>query len=140
MSKFEELRTILGDERFLVEALRDLGYTPEVSREGLNLFGYLGDERPETAHIVIRRRQLDSASNDIGFARDANGVYRALISEYDRGIGFNDAWLGRVAQTYKERQTMAVAKAKGYRFLGRQMVETPAGKKVQLRFAVRRGG
>ncbi len=86
---------------------------------------------------MIRRSQLDSASNDIGFARDSNGVYHALISEYDRGIGFNDAWLGRVAQIYKERQAMTGAKAKGYRFLGRQVVETPAGKKVQLRFAVR---
>jgi len=137
MSKYEELRTVLSDERFLVEALRDLGYSPEVSNEGMGLYGYLGDERAEKAHIVIRRRQLDSASNDIGFSRDANGVYRALISEYDCGIGFNEAWLGRVAQAYKERQTMAVAKAKGYRFLGRQVVETPAGKKVQLRFAVR---
>jgi len=137
MSKYEELRTVLSDEHFLVEGLRELGYNAEVSREGLSLYGYLGDERPEKAHIVIRRSQLDSASNDIGFARDSNGVYHALISEYDRGIGFNDAWLGRVAQTYKERQTMAVAKSKGYRFLGRQMVETPAGKKVQLRFAVR---
>ena len=137
VSKYEELRTVLSDERFLVEALREFGYSPEVSHEGMSLYGYLGDERPEKAHIVIRRRQLDSASNDIGFARDANGVYRALISEYDRGIGFNEAWLGRVAQTYKERQTMAVAKSKGYRFLGRQVVETPAGKKVQLRFAVR---
>ena len=137
MSKFEELRTVLSDERFLAEALRELGYSPEVSHEGQSLYGYLGDERPEKAHIVIRRRQLDSASNDIGFTRNANGVYSALISEYDRGIGFNDAWLGRVAQTYKERQTMAVAKAKGYWFLGRQVVETPTGKKVQLRFAVR---
>lgn len=137
MSKYEESRTVLFDERFLIEALRDLGYNPEVSNAGLSLYGYLGDERPEKAHIVIGRRQLDSASNDIGFARDANGVYRALISEYDRGIGFDDAWLGRVAQTYKERQTMAVAKSKGYRFLGRQVVETPAGKRVQLRFAVR---
>jgi hypothetical protein len=137
MSKYEELRTVLSEELFLVEALRDLGYNPEVSNEGLSLYGYLGDARPEKAHIVIRRRQLDSASNDIGFARDANGVYRALISEYDRGIGFDNAWLGRVSQTYKERQTMAVAKSKGYRFLGRQVVETPAGKKVQLRFAVR---
>ena len=137
MSKYEELRTVLSEERFLVEALREFGYSPEVSNEGISLNGYLGDERPEKAHIVIRRRQLDAASNDIGFARDANGVYRALISEYDRGIGFNDAWLGRIAQTYKERQTMAVAKSKGYRFLGRQVVETPAGKKVQLRFAVR---
>lgn len=137
MSKYGELRTVLSEEHFLVEALRVLGYTPEVSNEGLSLYGYLGDERPEKAHIVIRRHQLDSASNDIGFARDANGVYRALISEYDRGIGFNDAWLGRVAQVYRERQTMAVAKSKGYRFLGRQVVETHAGKKVQLRFAVR---
>ncbi len=137
MSKYEELRTVLSEERFLVEGLRELGYSPEVSHEGLSLYGYLGDERPEKAHIVIRRRQLDSASNDIGFARDEGGFYRALISEYDRGIGFNDAWLGRVAQTYKERQTMTVAKSKGYRFLGRQVVETPAGKKVQLRFAVR---
>ncbi|MFN7544958.1 MAG: DUF1257 domain-containing protein [Acidobacteriota bacterium] len=137
MSKYEELRTVLSDERFRLEALRDLGFSPDASDEGLSLYGYLGDERPETANIAIRRRQLNSASNDIGFARDANGVYRALISEYDRGIGFDDAWLGRVAQTYKERQTMAVAKSKGYRFLGRQVVETQAGKKVQLRFAVR---
>lgn len=137
MSKYEELRTVLSDERFLLEALRDLGFSPDASATSLSLYGYLGDERPEKANIVIRRRQLNSASNDIGFARDANGVYRALISEYDRGIGFDDAWLGQVAQTYKERQTMAVAKAKGYRFLGRQVVETQAGKKVQLRFAVR---
>jgi hypothetical protein len=137
MSKYEELRTVLSDERHLLDALSELGYSPEISRDGLSLYGYLGDERPEKANIVIRRRQLNSASNDIGFARDANGVYRALISEYDRSIGFDDAWLGRVAQTYKERQTMAVAKAKGYRFLGRQVVETQAGKKVQLRFAVR---
>jgi hypothetical protein len=80
---------------------------------------------------------LDSASNDIGFARDGSGVYQAIISEYDRGIGFDDSWLGRVAQTYKERQTMAVAKAKGYVFKGREVVNTPQGKKIQLRFALR---
>ena len=32
---------------------------------------------------------------------------------------------------------MAVAKAKGYVFRGREVVETAQGKKVQLRFAVR---
>jgi hypothetical protein len=137
VSKFSELQTVISDERYLVEALQDLGYAPEVCRDGKNLVGYLGDERPEKAHIIIRRRQLDSASNDIGFMRDGNGVYRAIISDYDRGIGFDTAWLGRVAQTYKERQTMAVAKAKGYLFKGREVVETPQGKKVQLRFAVR---
>ena len=137
MSKYSEMTTSLTDERYLVEALRELGYEPEVCREGGALIGYLGDERAERAHIIIRRRHLDSASNDIGFARDTSGIYRAIISEYDRGIGFDDAWIGRVSQAYKERQTMAVAKAKGYILKGREVINTPQGKKVQLRFAVR---
>lgn len=137
MSKYEELVTRVTEECHLVGALRDLGYEPEVHPTGAALVGYQGDERAERAHVIVRRRQLDSASNDIGFARDASGVYRAVISAYDRGIGFDDRWLGRVAQSYKERQTMAVARAKGYVFRGREVVETPQGKKVQLRFAVR---
>lgn len=137
MSKYLEMTTALTDEHYLVEALRELGYEPEICREGKALIGYLGDQRTERAEIIIRRRQLDSASNDIGFARDGNGVYRAIVSDYDRGIGFDDAWLGRVSQAYKERQTMAVAKAKGYIFRGREVIDTPQGKKVQLRFAVR---
>jgi len=137
VSKYMELLTTLTEEQYLIETLRELGYTPEMCREGTPLVGYMGDERAERAQIVIRRRQLDSASNDIGFARDGGGVYQAIISEYDRGIGFDDAWLGRIVQTYKERQTMAVAKAKGYVFKGREVVNTPQGKKIQLRFAVR---
>lgn len=137
MSKYVELRTSLNDERYLVEALRELGYEPEVCPEGRPLVGYVGDQRAERAHVIIPRGQLDSASNEIGFARDNGGVFQAVVSEYDRGIGFNDAWLGRLAQVYKERQTMAVAKAKGYVFKGREVTQTPQGKKIQLRFAVR---
>ena len=137
MSKYLELKTVLNDERFLGEALRDLGYAPEVVPEGHALVGYLGDQRTERANIIIRRSQLDSASNDIGFSRGPDGTFRAIISEYDRSIGFDDAWLGRLAQAYKERQTMSVAKAKGYVFKGREVVQTPQGKTVRLRFAVR---
>ena len=137
MSKYEEFHTVIVDETYLIEALQQLGYNPETHRSGASLFGYMGDERPERAHVVIRRSQLDSASNDIGFARDESGQYRAVISDYDRGIGFDDGWIGRVAQAYKERQTIAVAKARGYILRGRSVVDTPLGKKVQLRFAVR---
>jgi hypothetical protein len=137
VSKYVELRTSLTDERYLVEALRELGYEPEVCPEGRPLVGYVGDQRAERARVIIPRGQLDSASNEIGFARDTSGVYQAIVSEYDRGIGFDDAWLGRLAQTYKERQTMAVARAKGYVFKGREVIHTPQGKKIQLRFAVR---
>jgi hypothetical protein len=137
MSKYEEFHTVIADETYLIEALEQLGYKPEVHKNGVALYGYMGDERSERANIVIRRTQLDSASNDIGFTRDGTGQFRAVISDYDRGIGFNDGWIGRVTQAYKERQTMAVAKARGYIFRGRNVIETPQGKKVQLRFAVR---
>jgi len=137
VSKYLEMRTTFTDEKYLVEALQDLGYQPEVDREGSRLVGYMGDERTERAQVIVRRRQLDSTSNDIGFTRDASGAFQAVISEYDRGIGFDDAWLGRLAQTYKEKQTMAIARAKGYVFKGREVINTAQGKKVQLRFAVR---
>ena len=137
MSNYQEMSTILAHEGYLVEALEQMGYKPEVHKNGAALVGYRGDERPEKAHIIIRRRQLDSASNDIGFVRDTSGQYRAVVSDYDRGIGFDQAWLGRVSQAYKERQTMAVAKARGYVFQGRSVIDTPQGAKVQLRFAVR---
>ena len=137
MSKYLELHTQLTDERYLVEALKELGYEPEICHEGKSLSGYLGDERRERAEIIIPRRQLDAASNDIGFVRDRSGVYQAIVSEYDRSMGFDEMWLGRLAQAYKERQTMAVAKAKGYVFKGREVIDTPHGKKIQLRFAVR---
>ena len=137
MSKFEEFKTKWTEEKYLVAALTEMGYKPEVCREGAALYGYLGDQRAERAQVIIRRRELDSASNDIGFARGEDRVYRAIISAYDRGIGFNEAWLGRLSQSYKEHQTMAAAKAKGYVFQGRQLINTPQGQKVQLRFAVR---
>ena len=137
MSKYAELQTVLSNDQFLLDALRDLGFVPEVAAEGQALVGYMGDQRNERANIIIRRNQLDSASNDIGFARGPDGTFRAIISEYDRSIGFDDAWLGRLAQGYKERQTMSVAKAKGYVFKGREVVQTPQGKTVRLRFAVR---
>ena len=137
MSNYQEMTTILAHEGYLVEALEQMGYKPEVHKNGAALVGYRGDERPEQAHIIIRRRQLDSASNDIGFVRDTSGQYRAVVSDYDRGIGFDQAWLGRVSQAYKECQTMAVAKARGYVFQGRSVIDTPQGAKVQLRFAVR---
>ena len=96
MSKYGLLETVLGDETFLVSALREMGYQPEIHRDGARLVGYAGDHRPETAQVVIRRWQLQSASNDIGFARGADGRYTALLSEYDQSIGYDRAWLGRV--------------------------------------------
>lgn len=145
MSKYEQLQTVFTDGDFVVAALEELGYQPIRSAEPVHLIGYRGDRRPDVAHIVIPRAQIGASSNDIGFVREG-GTYQAIISEFDSrsgpakygagktAFGYNAAWLGRLAQAYKETQTMAVAKARGYVFQGRTV--TDAGT-VQLRFGVR---
>lgn len=137
MSKYGVLETRITEEKHLVAALKEMGYQAEVYANGVALFGYEGRERPETANVIIRRHQLDSASNDIGFARMADGRYVARLSEYDQQIGFDQKWLNRVHQFYKEKQTIAVAKAKGYLLRGREVIKTDQGERIQLRFAIR---
>jgi hypothetical protein len=117
--------------------LTDLGYKPEIHADGAALVGYEGRERPERAHVIVRRVQIGPASNDIGFVRKPDGTFDAVLSEYDRAIGFDEKWVGRVQQSYKERQTLADAKAKGYVFRGREVVQTPEGPQIRLQFAAR---
>ena len=48
------------------------------------LFGYHNDQRAEKAEVVIRRNNTGiGSSNDIGFAKQPDGSYKAIVSEYD---------------------------------------------------------
>ena len=127
----------MRNKSYLVAALTELGYKPEVHADGAALVGYEGRERPERAHVIIRRIQIGPASNDIGFVRKSDGTFGAMLSEYDRTIGFDEKWLGRVQQAYKEQQTMADAKAEGYVFRGRELIQTPEGPQIRLQFTAR---
>ena len=133
MSKYSETATTVRNQAHLVAALSELGYKAEVHADGAALVGYEGRERPERAQVIIRRVEIGPASNDIGFVRRPDGTFGAVLSEYDRGIGFDEKWLGRVHQAYKEQQTLVDAKAKGYIFRGREVVQTPAGPQVRYR-------
>src|ERR1700693_2192210 len=114
-----------------------MGYKPEARPEGTALRGYGGVSWNRPVQVTIPREPLRGALAPVGFGRDGAGVFQAVIGGLDRKCGLDESWLGRVAQGYKERQTMAVAKTKGYVFRGREVVQTPQGPKVQLRFAVR---
>ena len=137
MSKYDSFQTTLTEEGALVAALKALGYPVEIHTQPMPLFGYHGDERPERAHIIIRRNHLDCASNDIGFVRNADGQFSAILSEYDRSIGFDQKWLNRVHQRYKEERTLAMARQRGYVLRGRQVIQTEQGEQVKLLFGMR---
>lgn len=86
MSHFTTLKVEFKDLKSLVQALRDLGFEPEVHEQPQHLYGYEGDRRNQTAEIIVRRSQIYCESNDLGFKWNGK-AYEAIISEYDRGWG-----------------------------------------------------
>jgi hypothetical protein len=138
MSKYGEFSTVMRDPKILCSALTEMGFVIESHKEPQSLYGYHGDERPEKAHIIIRRADTGiRSSNDIGFIREADGTYSAIISEYDRDVKFNDSWLGKLKQEYTLSRQMVMARNKGYVYQGRESVKTATGETVKLRFTVR---
>jgi hypothetical protein len=103
MSKYLCFPAILfRDRRLLLAALADLGYDAVEEGEALPLYGYQGDRRLETAAIVVRRRHIGPASNDLGFDRTPEG-YTPIISEYDQRTLYGGQFLARLRTTYSER-------------------------------------
>ena len=97
---FEE--AVFRDRRLLLAALADLGYGEVEEGEALPLYGYMGDKRSETAEIVVCRKHLSPASNDLGFARTPQG-YVPVISEYDQRVLHGGQFLVKLRTAYNER-------------------------------------
>ena len=93
---------VFKDRRLLLAALAELGYPDVDEGDSLPLFGYQGDQRPETAQLVVRRRHLGAGSNDLGFARAAQG-YVPILSEYDQRVLHSGQFLVRLRTAYSER-------------------------------------
>ena len=138
MSKYGETQTVLHEEKYLVEALEDMGYQVEVHARGARLKSYYSEQEEKVANIIIRREQLPGAYGDVGFARQPDGRLALITDELDEHRGYGTKWLGRVQQLYKEKQTLAMARAKGYILKGREVIQTSEGQQVRLQFAARR--
>ena len=72
----------------------------EIHKEPQALYGYQGDIRSEKAHIIIRRQNVGTAANDLGWERQPDGTYRAWISEYDEQHAFLPARQDKLKQEY----------------------------------------
>ena len=96
----------------LILALARSGFSTthiEVHDTPQSLYGYQGDKRAQKAHVIIRRRYIGSASNDVGF-ENVDGTFVAHISEFDSGTGTyssnrtsarcNQEWQSRLGTYY----------------------------------------
>jgi hypothetical protein len=138
MSKYGITLTEIRDQKYLVEALCEMGYHPEVHPQGIRLNTYYSEQEAKVANIVVRRPELPGAYGDIGFARQPDGRLTLIADELDAHHGYGEKWLGRIQQLYKEKQTLAMARAKGYILKKREVIQTKEGQQVRLQFAVRR--
>ncbi len=138
MSKYSVNQTVLREEKYLVEALKEMGYETEVHPEGAPLNSYYSDQEAKVANIIIRRDQLRGAYGDVGFVRQPDAQFAVIKDELDEYRGYGARWLGRVQQLYKEKQTLAMARTKGYTLKSREVIETSQGEQVRLQFVARR--
>ncbi len=110
MSKYLTFTDIVfKSEELLTAALADLGYAEVERGASLPLYGYRGDERSERAQLVVRRKHIGSASNDLGFVRSGVG-YTPIISEYDQRTMQDGEFIPRLRTAYNERVVAEMGK------------------------------
>ena len=133
MSEYHQVEVDFQDEECLVEAIKELNanYKPEIHKEAVNLFGYHGDRRQEKAHIVIPRKQISSASNDVGFLKNAKGGYEMIVSAYDKGI-FTPAQINKLKQLYAKNTIVKHTKKSKHKIRS-QEVQADGSIKIRVR-------
>lgn len=131
MSSYTEQKTLITDADILKKCLEEKGYKNiEVHEKPQQLIGYHGDKRQQTAEIIIRRKDISSASNDIGFKKQADGSFNAIISDFDKHR-HDEAWMSDLKKRYAEKKIRRVASQHGMTFV--KKVETKQGG-FQLQF------
>lgn len=114
MSQYLNMATQIVSGKHLVKALKDVGFNQvEVYKTAQPLRGFMGDTRVDTAEIIIRKKYVGNASNDIGFKLGPRGRFTAIISEYDQKR-YNAVWLNRLTQRYAYHVAMDKLQEEGF--------------------------
>ena len=124
MSHYNGFETTITNQEALVRALCRCN-----SREGqiftqsmiethdkaTHLYGYHGDQRVQTANVIIRRVHVGSASNDLGFVKNKDGKFQAIISEYDSGY-YDQHWLTKLYTYYNVETSKMEYESRGIEY------------------------
>lgn len=131
MSAYREQETQITDAALLEECLKEKGIKAVERHEVAQpLVGFQGDKRKDVAEVIIRRANVGNSSNDIGFKKQTDGTYKAIISDYDSSK-YNTAWMSDLKKKYAEKKIMKVAKSNGLVFVGKKPT-TEGGFKMQF--------
>jgi hypothetical protein len=118
ISHYNTLKTELRNKKNLIKALVRRGWKEEnieVHDEAQNLVDYQGDKRNQKAEIIIRRKYVGGASNDMGFKLQSDGTYQAIISDFDRNK-YGDQFMKNLELDYGVEQTKDAFTMNGWQF------------------------
>lgn len=133
LSAYQSQTTKLKDEECLIKALCDNGFERdqiEVHETPQHLIDFHGEKRGQMATVIIRRKYVGGAANDIGFNLE-DGGYRAYVSDYDqRKHGL--VWINALEKSYAEHKLIKQGSIMGMVYLGTKVDEITGLKKVQF--------
>lgn len=128
MSAYSKLQTVYKDRDCLVAALNGQGYpVVEVHDEAVPLVDYHGrqtrytDANGDMANVIVRRNHVGGAANDLGFLKQADGTYSAMVSAYDSNK-HDTKWFNGLKQKYTDKVTTKAAKKLGLKLHSRTVV------------------
>jgi D-alanyl-D-alanine dipeptidase len=128
MSAYSKLQTVYKDRDCLVAALNEHGYPiVETHDVAVPLVDYHGrqtrytDPNGDYANVIVRRNHVGGAANDLGFLKQADGTYSAMVSAYD-SHKHDTKWFNGLKQKYQDKVTTKVMKAKGLKLHSRTVV------------------
>src|SRR5262249_51250771 len=120
MSHYTRLKTRITDTKALTLALADVGFPHvEVHASAQPLVGYLGDAREQTAEVIVRRKHVGRASNDLGFKRQEDGAFEMVVSAFDRRK-YSQKWLEGLTARYAYHATRARLLEQGFHLVSEE--------------------
>lgn len=116
MSQYCECTPGFTDLATLIEALYGMGFNEsqvENHDEPQHLYGYRGDQRPQKAHVIIRRKHVGDAANDIGFELKPTGEIVAHISAFDLETNFPETKMAQLKTEYAIAKVVRTQRDRG---------------------------
>ena len=138
MSHYSEIALEIKSVDCLLEALQELLNIDkskiEIHDTPQALYDYRSTARPQTAHIIIRKEYVGSASNDMGVKRNDDGTYTLIVDEYSMSAhGYGAKWVNKLKQKYATKITLKALNAQG---LMGKVKEEKVGNKIKISVTV----
>jgi hypothetical protein len=101
MSAYRQMTTVMNDQQILCQQLQKR-FSKVENHSTPQPMARWGRDKEERAEIIVRKKDIGGhAFNDIGFKRDANRNFTAVISDID-DRRFDQKWLNELARDYME--------------------------------------